>query len=134
MKVSGGKNWINGCSKYFERLAEGRKKDNRNGTNTLFFIHRNKLPKNKKPTYLCICAIFLQQKEDPYRVRSFVCGNIFNYQGETYTPTTDLTTTKLLCNSVISTNRVRFNCIDLSKFYLFTPFNNKSDYEYVWIP
>ena len=61
-------------------------------------------------------------------------GNLINYQGETYTPTADLTTAKILINSVISTNGDRFICIDLSNFYLTTPFNNKSDHECVWIP
>ena len=58
MKGSDGKKWIYGCSKEFARLAQGRKKDNTKGTNTLFFIHPNQLPKNKKLTYLCICANF----------------------------------------------------------------------------
>ena len=65
MKGSDGKNWISGCSKEFSRLAQGRKKYNTKGTNTLFFIHPNQLPKNKKPTYLCICTNFRPQKEDP---------------------------------------------------------------------
>ena len=46
-------------------------------------------------------------------------------------PTADITTSKLLLNIVISTNGARFICIDLSNFYLITPFNNKSDFEYV---
>ena len=54
LKGSDGKNWINGCSTEFARIAQGRKKDNTKGTNTLFFIHPNQLPKNRKPTYLRI--------------------------------------------------------------------------------
>ena len=49
-------------------------------------------------------------------------------------PTADITTAKLLLNSFISTNGAHFIYIDLSNFYLITPFNKKSDYEYVWIP
>ena len=41
---------------------------------------------------------------------------------------------KILLNSVIYKNGACFIYIDLSNFYLITPFNNKSDYEYVWIP
>ena len=52
MKGLDGKNWINGCSKEFSRIAQGRKNNNTKGTNTIFFIHSNKLSKNKKPTYL----------------------------------------------------------------------------------
>ena len=90
--------------------------------------------KNNKPTYLCICANFRPQKEDPYRVRFTVDRNLINYQRETYTPTADITTDKLLLNIVISKNGARFICIDLSNFYLITPFNRKNDHEYVWIP
>ena len=49
------------------------------------------------------------------------------YQGETYTPTANITIANILFNMVISKNGACFICIDLSKFYLITPFNNKSD-------
>ena len=109
-------------------------KDNTKGTNTLFFIRQTQLPENTKPTYFCIWTHFWPQKEDPYRVGFTVRVNRINCQGETYTPTADLTTAKFLLNIIISTNRARFICIDLSNFDLITPFNKKSDYEYVWIP
>ena len=54
MKGSDGKNWINVFSKEFARLAHGHKTDNTKGTNTLFFIHPNQLPKKNKPTYVRI--------------------------------------------------------------------------------
>ena len=63
-----------------------------------------------------------------------VGGNIINCQGETHTPTADLATAKILLNSVLYTNGACFICIDLSNFYIITPFNNNSEYEYVWIP
>ena len=62
-----------------------------------------------------------------------VGGNPIIYQGETYTPTSDLTISKLLLDSVISMDSARFIWIDLSNFNLITPFNNKSEYKYVWI-
>ena len=98
------------------------------------FIHTNQLPKNNKPNYLRICAIFWPQKQYPYRVQLTVGGNLINYQGETYVPTTYIATDKLLLNNFISTNVARFIFIDLSSFYLITTFNNKSDSEYVWLP
>ena len=39
---------------------------------------KNMIPKNKKPTYLRICSNFGPQKEDPYRVRFTVVGNLIN--------------------------------------------------------
>ena len=76
----------------------------------------------------------LSQKEDTYHVRFTVGGNIINYKGETYTPTTDLTIAKLLLSSLISTNGARLICIGLSNFHIITPFNNKSEDEHIWIP
>ena len=126
--------WYNGCSKEFARLCNGREADDTKGTNTIFFIKPGDLPEGKKPTYLRICANYRPQKEDPYRVRFTVGGNLIDYPGETYTPTADLTTAKLLLNSVISTEGARFLCIDLSNFYLITPFSSPDQYEYMWIP
>ena len=134
MKGSYGKNGINSWSKEFARLAQGHKKYNTKGTNTLFCIHPNQLWKKNKPTYLRICVKFWPQKQYPYRVWFTVVVNLINYQGGTHKSTSDLTTSKLLLNSVISANGARFIFIDLSNFYLIAPFNNKSDYEYVCIP
>ena len=126
--------WENGCSKEIARLAQGRADGSVKGSETMHFIHRDKLPKNKKPTYLRICANYRPQKSDPYRIRWTVGGNLVDYQGETYTPTADLTTAKLLLNSTISTPGAKFFCIDLANFYLITPFTTPSQYEYLWIP
>ena len=119
---------------FFYKTCKRKQKDNIKGTNTLFFIHTNQLPNNKKPTYLCICEHFRPQKEDPYHVRFNVVKNLINYQVENYTTTADLTTSKLLISIVIYKNGATFICIDLSNFYLITSFNNKSDYESARIP
>jgi hypothetical protein len=126
--------WEKGCSKEIARLAQGRANSDDKGTNTLHFIHPRQLPKDKKPTYLRICANYRPQKADPYRIRFTVGGNLVNYNGETYTPTADLTTAKLLLNSVVSTPGATFFCLDLSNFYLKTPFAHPSQYEYLYIP
>jgi hypothetical protein len=126
--------WEAGCSKEIARLAQGRKDSSVKGTETMHFIPISKLPKGKKPTYLRICANYRPQKSDPYRIRWTVGGNLVDYKGETYTPTADLTTAKLLLNSTISTPGAKFFCIDLANFYLITPFTDPSQYEYLWIP
>ena len=89
------------------------------------------LPKGKKPTYLRICVNHRPHKADPYRIRMTVGGNLIEYNGEPYTPTVDLTTVKLLFNSVISTPGATFFCLDLSNFYLITQFEDPSQYEYI---
>ena len=134
LKGKGGILWGKRCSKEIARLAQGRKNSTDKGTNTLHFIHPHQLPKGKKPTYLHICANYRPQKTDPYRIRFTVGGNLVNYDGETYTPTADHTTAKLLLNSVVSTPGATFFCLDLSNFYLITPFEDPSQYEYLYIP
>jgi len=126
--------WERGCSKEVARLAQGRKDGSVKGTETLHFISMDKLPKGKIPTYLRICANHRPQKEDPYRVRWTVGGNLIVYLGETYTPTADQTTAKLLLNNIVSTPGATFLCLDLGNFYLETPFNHPSEYEYIYIP
>jgi hypothetical protein len=60
-----------------------------------------------------------------------VGGNLVHYPDEVSTPTDDLSTVKLLLNSVISTPGARFATFDLKDFYLRTPMASK---EYMRIP
>ena len=94
--------WSDACSKEFAWLCQGRAQDDTPFTNTIFFLALHGLPPGKKPTYLRICADYRPQKKDPYRIRFTIGGNLIEYNGATYTPTADLTTAKLLFNSVIS--------------------------------
>jgi hypothetical protein len=123
--------WKDACSKEFARLLDGRKKDSTAGRNAMFFIPHNKLPSSKRPTYLRVCANYRPQKADPYRVRFTVGGNLIHYPGNVHTPTADITTAKILFNSVLSTPKAKFMGIDLSDFYLIT---DMDDYEYMYIP
>ena len=81
-----------------------------------------------------ICANNRPQKSDPHRIRFTVGGNLVNYDGETYTPTSDLATAKILLNSVISTPGAKFLGIDFSNFYLITPMEDEQQCEYMYIP
>ena len=85
----------------------------------------------KKTTYLRVVAAYRPTKEDPFRIRWTVGGNLIHYAGNTYTPNSDLTTTKILFNSVIATEDAKFMTIDITNFYL----NSELDtYEYILIP
>ena len=48
-------------------------------------------------------------------------GNRTNFTGEVGTPTAELLLTKIMLNSVVSTNGAKFMTIDISYFYLNTP-------------
>ena len=56
------------------------------------------------------------QKDDPNRVRLTAGGNLINYPGELTTRTAELTTSKILWNSVLSTKDAKYMCIDLKNF------------------
>ena len=115
------------------RLAQGYK-HYVSGTNTIFFLTPAQIkliPKDRVITYAKIVVDHRPQKEDPYRVRITVGGNLIEYPGEVYTPTADLITAKILWNSVLSTSGARFCGFDLKNFYLETPM---SRYEYMKIP
>ena len=60
-----------------------------------------------------------------------VGGDRINYLGDVATKTADITTTKLLLNSVVSTPNAKFMTLDVKNFYLNTPLKR---YEYLRIP
>ena len=77
--------------------------------------------KGKKPTYARVVVYFRHQKEYPNRFRITAEGNLIKYAGELTTRTADLTTAKMLWNSVISTDGAKFMGLDIGDFYLETP-------------
>eukprot|EP00956_Cyclotella_meneghiniana_P034829 scaffold108469_cov21-Cyclotella_meneghiniana.AAC.1 len=113
------------------RLAQGY--NGKEGTNTFFFMSHEEIkniPKDRTVTYARIVVDYRPQKEDPNRVRMTAGGNLINYPGELTTNTADLTTSKLLWNSTLSTPGAKFACADIGNFYLATPMDR---YEYMRI-
>ena len=90
----------------------------------------NILP-DKTVTYARIVVDYRPQKVEPNLVLLTVGGSLLNVLGNLSTTTADLTISKILWNSVLSTKYVRFACIDIKKMYLQTPM---TDYEYMRIP
>ena len=64
---------------------------------------------------------FRPQKTDPNRFRITVGGNLIDYPYELATRTADLTTSKVMWNSVISTPGAKYACADVKNFYLMRP-------------
>jgi hypothetical protein len=108
------------------RLFQGIQ--NLKGTDTCFFIAKLFGPTNKRPTYGRIICNFCPQKKEQNCTCLTVGGNQIDYPRNKSTPTTDLTTAKLLINPTISTPGAIFLGIDLANFYLNTPLPN---YEYM---
>ena len=123
--------WQNGFSKELARLGNGRSKDDTPGTNTITWIHRHEIPPHKKPTYTRICTNYRPQKEDPFRVRCTLGGNLIQYPGAKSTPTASIPVIKLLINSVLSTKEAKFCSVDIKDFYLQSTL---PDAEYISVP
>ena len=122
--------WLTSAANEFGRLAQGVG-GRIEGTDTIKFIHKHEVPKNKTDTYARFCCNVRPQKAEPNRTRMTVGGNLIHYPGELTTRTADLTTSKILWNSVVSTEDAKYMCIDIKKFYLGTPLEQ---YEYMAIP
>jgi hypothetical protein len=122
--------WGNSYGDEVGRLAQGRKQSGLEGTNTLFFINFNQIPRDriKDITYDRICCNVRPEKDDPNRTRITVGGTNIKTTIDCGTPTADLLTVKLLFNSIISTPNAKFMSIDIKNFYLNTPMER---YEYM---
>ena len=111
--------WMHSFANELGRLAQGIR-DIR-GTNTINFIPFSEVPEGEAVTYGRIVCTYRPQKDEKNCTRLTVGGNLLVAPYDVSTPTADLTTAKLLFNSVISTPKARFVTFDLKNFYLETP-------------
>lgn len=123
--------WWTASANEFGRLMQGVG-GRLPGTDTLFFIHRKEVPKDRRATYARFVCQIRPQKAETNRVRMTVGGNLIDYPGDKSTRTADITTVKLLVNSTISTPKAELMCMDLKNFYLGTPLD-RSEYMKVHI-
>ena len=126
--------WMTAFGKEFGNLAQGDRRTGTKGTNTVFILGHDEIkniPKDRVVTYGRIVIDYRPQKDDPNRVRITAGGNLISYPGELTTRTADLTTSKVLWNSVLSTKDAKYMCVDISSFYLTAPMER---YEYMRMP
>ena len=88
-------------------------------------------PNDRVVTYANNVIDYRPQKDDPNRVRITAVGNLIIYPGELTTRTADITTSKILWNSVLSTKNAKYMCLDIKTIYLCAPM---SRYEYMKMP
>ena len=109
------------------RLAQGY--GDTKGTNTIRFMNLEeikKIPRDRVVTYARIVVDYRTQKTDPNRVRITAGGNLISYPFELTTRTEDLTTSKLLWNSTISTKGAKYMCADAKKITVPPPLTGTS--------
>jgi len=127
--------WQTAFGKDFGGMAQGDLKTGQKGTSSVFLMTHKEIEIAKvaghKWTYARIVVDHRPQKEDPNRIRIAVGGNLIMYKGSTSTRTADLTTSKLLWNSILSTEGAKYMCLDIKNFYLPAALDY---YEYMKIP
>jgi hypothetical protein len=122
--------WNKAAANEFGRLAQGIG-GRIEGSNTIFFIPRQAVTKGKIITYGRFVVDIPPNKSETHRVRLTVGGNIIQYPGHVSTRSADITTSKCLWNSTISTEGDKYMCLDVKNFYLRTPMDS---FEYMRIP
>jgi hypothetical protein len=127
--------WQMVFGKDFGRMAQGNDKTSQIGTNSVLVMTHEEIDVAMKAghkwTYACIVVDYPPQKANPNWIRIAVDGNLITYRGNTYKRTADLTTSKLLWNSVLSTNGALDMCININNFYLTAALDY---YKYMKIP
>ena len=102
--------------KDFGGMVQGDKKTGQKGTNSIFVMtHKDiqLIPTSQTVTYACFAVNFCPPKVDPHQIHITAGGNLINYPSKLSTQTADLTTSKLMWNSVLSTKGVKYMCLDI---------------------
>ena len=105
------------------RLALGVGAKITRGTNTIFFIPRHKIPKDRFATYRKIIWDHKPFKTNKHQTGLTVGGEMIDYTYEVMTPTEDITALKCIIKSVLVTANAKFMGIDIKAFYLNTRLN-----------
>jgi hypothetical protein len=123
--------WQTAFGKDFGGMAQWDNKTGQKGTNAIFVMTHEEIlliPADRTITYARVVINFRPQKADPHRICITAGGNLINDPGELTTQTADLTTSKLMWNSVLSTEGTKYMCLDIKNFYLTGPLDR---YEYM---
>ena len=94
-------NWEILLANKIRRLAQGVITRMPPGTNTIFFIPKEKLPPGRIVTYGRIVAKIRPQEAETHRTIITVGRNLIIFPGDVTSPTEDLITAKLIFNSVL---------------------------------
>ena len=108
--------WETGFGKEWGSLSQGDTRTGAIGTNTLKILHSEQvilIPNDCVVTYANIVVDYRPQKDDPNRIRITAGGNLIIYFGELKMRTADITLSKILWNSVLSTKNKKYMCLDI---------------------
>ncbi len=126
--------WMTAFVKDFGKMSQGDNKTGQPGTNKMFIMLPSdvpNIPKDRVITYARVVVDHRPQRADPNQISITAGGNLINYPGKLTTGTADITTAKLLWNSMLSTPGAKYICLDIKNFYLSAPLDR---FEYMQIP
>jgi hypothetical protein len=123
--------WLYSTANECGRLTKGVTPNMPSGSETMRYLFHHQLPPGRQATFDRFVAMERPHKSETKRVRPTVGNNLVHYPEKVSTRIADLSTVKLLLNSIISTPGSLFATFDLKDFYLGTPMARK---EYMRIP
>jgi hypothetical protein len=126
--------WMTAFGKDFGGMNQGDNKMGPKGTNAMFVMLPSNIPnipKDRFITYARVVVDHCPQKADPNRIRITAGGSLINYPSKLTTQMADITTAKLLWNSMLSMPRANYMTLDIKNFYLSTPLDQ---FEYMPVP
>ena len=123
--------WTTAFGKEFGSLSQDDNITEAKVTDSLFVLTHQEIRdilNDRVVTYGRLVVDYLPQQEDPNMVQIITGGNLITYPGDVTIRTSNLTTSKILWNSILSTARAKYMRIDIKHFYLCTPMDR---YDYM---
>jgi hypothetical protein len=103
--------WEKAFANELDRLAQGIR--DIKGTDTIEFTTQAQIPRDRHITYGRLVCDIRPHKAEQHRARLTMGGDRIDYPGKTATKNADLSTSKGLWNSTMSTNDARYMCADV---------------------
>jgi hypothetical protein len=122
--------WNNVTVYEFGRLSQGVG-GRIEGSKNILFIPLHAIPQGKVLTYGRFAVDIIPNKSEVHHVLLTVGDNLIQYPGDVSARSADLTTSKCLWNSTISTEGTKYMCLHVKTFYLGAPIES---FEYMCIP
>ncbi len=126
--------WMTAFGKDFGGMSQGDNKMGQKGTNAMLVVLPSNvpnIPKDRVIMYARVVVYHCPQKADPNRIRITAGENLINYPGKLTTRTANITTAKLLWNSMLSMPGAQYMTLDIKNFYLSAPLDR---FEFMHIP
>jgi hypothetical protein len=126
--------WMMAFGKDFKGMSQGDNKTGQKGTTAMFVMLPSNvpnIPKNRVVTYAWVVVDHCPPKADPNQIQITASGNLIKSPGKLTTQTANITTAKLLWNSMLSTPEAKHMTLNIKNFYLSFPLNQ---FEYMRIP